>query len=71
MLLIINMTNNISIQYNNKIYIIMKEPFETLNETYKRGWYIVKNYNNYDYKKLYSLSIINNNIKKHSMTYNL
>lgn len=65
------MTNNISIQYNNKIYIIMKEPFETLNETYKRGWYIVKNYNNYDYKKLYSLSIINNNIKKHSMTYNL
>ena len=49
----------------------MKEPFETLNETYKRGWYIVKNYNNYDYKKLYSLSIINNNIKKHSMTYSL
>lgn len=65
------MSNNISIQYNNKIYIIMKEPFETLNETYKRGWYIVKNYNNYDYKKLYSLSIINNNITKHSMTYNL
>jgi hypothetical protein len=52
----------ISLLYNNNIYIIMKEPFETNKETYNRGWFIVKNYNNYTYDKLYSLSIINNNI---------
>jgi len=51
----------ISIQYNNDIYIIMKEPYETLNDTYNRGWYIVKNYDNYNYNKLYSESIIENN----------
>lgn len=51
----------ISIQYNNNIYIIMKEPYETLNDTYNRGWYIVKNYDNKNFNKLYSESIINNN----------
>ena len=51
----------ISIQYNNDIYIIMKEPYETLNDTYNRGWYIVKKYDNNIYNKLYSESIIENN----------
>jgi hypothetical protein len=51
----------ISIQYNNDIYIIMKEPYETLNDTYNRGWYIVKKYDNNNYNKLYSESIIENN----------
>ena len=69
------MSNNnseyISILYENIIYIIMKEPFETIKETYNRGWFIVKNYNNYDYKKLYSLSIINNNIDNNMYYENL
>ena len=49
----------------------MKEPFETIKETYNRGWFIVKNYDNYDYKKLYSLSIINNNIDNNMYYENL
>lgn len=63
------MSDYITILYNNNIYIIMKEPFETLNETYNRGWYIVKNYNLYEYNLLYSLSIINNNKNVHKMNY--
>ena len=43
---------------------IDKEPFETLEETYERGWFIIKNYDNYDYNELISQSIININSKK-------
>lgn len=48
----------ISIQYKGKLYNIEQEPFESIEESYKRGWYIVKNYDKYDYNQLYSLSII-------------
>ena len=49
----------IAIQYQGKIYNISQEPFETIDVSYKRGWYIVKNFEKYpDYKELYSLSII-------------
>tara|TARA_B110000259_G_scaffold188445_1_gene247488 strand:- start:1062 stop:1277 length:216 start_codon:yes stop_codon:yes gene_type:complete len=56
--------NKINILYNNEIHIIDKEPYETLEETYERGWFIIKNYDNYDYIELISKSIINTNLKK-------
>lgn len=62
------MSDIISINYNNNIYIIEKEPFETLKDSYTRGWYIVKNYDNIDYNKLYSISIMLNN-KNEEMNY--
>ncbi len=59
---------NITIFDKGRIYIINKEPYETIGDVYKRGWYIIKNIkvNKYDnnYTKLYSLSIINNNKNK-------
>lgn len=55
------MTEYLSLYYKYKIYNIKKEPFELLEDTYKRAWFIVKNYDNYEYNELYSLSIINNN----------
>ena len=66
------MVNNniIIINYNNKIYKIEKEPFETDIDTYNRGWFIVKNYQNMEYNKLYSLSIIKNNENNYNMIYN-
>ena len=57
--------NYISQEYNGSIYIIEKEPFETIEDIYKRSWYIVKNYSNYNnYNELYSQSIIYNNKNK-------
>ena len=61
--------NIIVINYNNKLYKIEKEPYETIIDTYKRGWYIVKNYGTMEYKKLYSLSIIKNNENNYDMDY--
>jgi hypothetical protein len=55
------MTEYLSLYYKLKIYNIKKEPFELLEDTYKRAWFIVKNYDKYEYNELYSLSIINNN----------
>jgi hypothetical protein len=63
--------DNITIFNKGRIYIINKEPYETIGDVYKRGWYIINNIkiDNYDnYTKLYSLSIINNN-KNKGMTY--
>jgi hypothetical protein len=69
--------DNITIFNKGHIYIINKEPYETIGDVYKRGWYIINNIktDNYDksdksdnYTKLYSLSIINNN-KNKGMTY--
>jgi len=56
--------NKINILYNSEIHIIDKEPYETLEETYERGWYIIKNYHYYHYNELISNSIININLKK-------
>jgi hypothetical protein len=47
--------NYITIIYENKLYKIEKEPFETDENTYMRGWYIIKN-NNLD--NIISRSII-------------
>ena len=48
----------ITIQYQGKLYNIQQEPCETIEDSYKRGWYIVKNYDSCSYVELYSLSII-------------
>lgn len=50
--------NMITILYQGKLYNIQQEPFETVEDSYKRGWYIVKNYDKYTYDELYSLSLI-------------
>ena len=63
--------DNITIFAKGRIYIINKEPYETIGDVYKRGWYIINNIksdNSENYTKLYSLSIINNN-KNKGMTY--
>jgi hypothetical protein len=54
--------------HNNNIYFIDIDPYETIQETYERGWFIIKNYDNYEYNELVSLSIIKLNEKK-GMTY--
>lgn len=54
----------ISLQYCGKIYNISKEPHETIEESYMRAWFIVKNYSKYEYDELYSLSIMMINEKK-------
>lgn len=52
----------ISLQYRGKIYNIETEPFETTEESYKRGWFIVKQLScdssNNDIASIYSSSII-------------
>ncbi len=49
----------ITIQYQGYIYNIEQEPFETLEDSYKRGWYIIKNFDKYkNYNELYSRSIM-------------
>ena len=58
----------ISLQYKGKIFNISQEPYETIEESYKRGWFIVKNFDNMPYMKLYSLSIKNIN-KNKGMSY--
>ena len=58
----------IIINYNNKIYKIEKEPYETSENTFKRGWFIVKNYEKYGYDELISRSIIYLN-EKNNMCY--
>jgi hypothetical protein len=64
------MDNNIIIVHNDYIYNIDKEPFETDENTYKRGWFIIKNYLNYsNLKELISNSIINLNENKNNMKY--
>ena len=62
------MTNYIIINYKNNIYKIEKELNETDEDTYIRGWFIVKNYSIENYNELISRSIIFLNEKK-SMIY--
>jgi hypothetical protein len=57
--------DDIIISYRGVLYKIEKEPFETHEDAYSRGWFIVKNQDKYDnYKQLVSLSMIHNNKKK-------
>ncbi len=60
----------IIIIYDNFLYKIHKLPFETDENTYKRGWYIVKNIEKIaDYDELISKSIIYLNENKNKMKY--
>lgn len=54
---------------DNYIYKIRKLPFETDENTYKRGWFIIKNYNTFEYDELISRSIIYLNENKNKMKY--
>jgi len=54
---------------DNYIYKIRKLPFETDENTYKRGWFIIKNYNSFEYDELISRSIIYLNEHKNKMKY--
>jgi hypothetical protein len=56
--------DTITIFNNGVIHLIDKEPNENISDTYKRGWFIVKNKGESNYNKLYSLSIITNNKNK-------
>jgi len=62
----IRMLDFIIIVYDNHIYKIDKEPFETDENTYIRGWFIIKN-NSLD--NVISRSIIYLNERKNNMKY--
>lgn len=53
----------------NYIYKIRKLPYETDENTYRRGWYIIKNFNTFEYDELISRSIIYLNEYKNKMKY--
>jgi len=59
----------IIIIHNNFIYKIRKLPYETDENTYKRGWFIIKNYDKYENEELISRSIIYLNEIKYKMKY--
>ena len=62
--------DNIVIIHNDNIYNIEKEPYETDENTYSRGWFIIKNYFKYSsLKELISNSIIYLNENKNNMKY--
>jgi len=64
------MDNCIVIIYDNYIYKIEKEPFETDENTYKRGWYIIKNLDKFSYDDVIVNSLIYLNENKNNMKYN-
>ena len=57
--------------HENKIYKVDKEPYETDENTYMRGWYIINNFDKYDYEELISRSIIYLNENKNNMNYKI
>jgi hypothetical protein len=60
-----NQCDDILIYNKGIIHIIDKEPFETISEVYKRGWFIINNKNKEsDMKKIISDSIIDINKNK-------
>ena len=63
------MNSHIIIIANNYIYKIEKEPYETDENTYKRGWYIIKNYEKGDYEEIIGKSIKYLNEEKNNMKY--
>ena len=58
----------IIIVHNNFIYKIIKEPYETDENTYFRGWYIIKNYNDIN-DEIICRSIMYLNENKNNMKY--
>ena len=63
------MSSFIIIIYDNFIYKIEKEPYESDVNTYKRGWYIIKNYNKDKYEEIVNNSIKYLNENKNKMIY--
>ena len=64
------MNNNIIINYDNKIFLVAKEPYETDENSYKRGWFIIKNQEKIkNENELISRSIIYLNENKNNMKY--
>ena len=62
--------NTIIINFDNKLYLIEKEPYETDENSYKRGWFIIKNQETFkNEKELISRSIIYLNENKNNMKY--
>jgi hypothetical protein len=62
--------DNSAIIHNDFIYNIEKEPYETDENAYSRGWFIIKNYFKYSsLKELISNSIIYLNENKNNMKY--
>jgi hypothetical protein len=65
----------IGVYYAGNFYKIEQEPFETINDSYKRAWYIVKNYGKCAYDKLYSNKLYSMSImmlnKERGMEYEL
>ncbi len=54
----------VTLEYKGRFYSIEREPYELIEESYKRAWYIVQNYDKYSYDQLYSMSIMMINKKK-------
>jgi hypothetical protein len=63
------MDKYIIIVYDNYIYKIEKEPFETDENTYRRGWFIIKNQDKDNYEETVLKSIIYLNENKNKMKY--
>ena len=63
------MDKYIIIVYDNYIYKIEKEPYETDENTYRRGWFIIKNLNKDNYDETVLKSIIYLNENKNKMKY--
>lgn len=62
--------NNIVIIHNDYIYIIEKEPYESDENTYNRGWYIINNYDKIkNMNELISRSIMVLNENKNNMKF--
>jgi len=56
---------DIIINHKGLLYVIVKDQFETLEDAYQRGWFIINNKSNYENNnKLISMSFINNYKKK-------
>ena len=51
----------IIIPYKGKLYNIPREPFETIEESYKRGWYIIKSEESYEIACSLSIMMLNKN----------
>lgn len=62
-------TNFIIIIHDNFIFKIEKEPFETDEDTYRRGWFIIKNNPLVINDEIISKSIIYLNESKNKMKY--
>jgi len=63
------MDKYIIIVYDNYIYKIEKEPYETDENTYRRGWFIIKNLDKDNYEETVIKSIIYLNENKNKMKY--